>query len=671
MRLANRFYVLATLLPLLLLALFPELRLPAQKLDIPWLNVGGDLWFFPNNTRRIATDEVLDRAPNDVGKQIWAIAHYTFLPRLKHFERDSKGDYRPAGKMLALAQLAKEHPQNALILVQALIQRPGGDGRVAGPWEDSWHGFRQDSSRIPVNSYTPGESALILQLARLGQKLEPQNTFFDWAVARSLFEIHRDAEAIQVLIAASQKTDYDMHWREFWPITVAIYQHDGQPLLPEEKVFSLSSTLLHHLSWMSHVTKLALWNAMQKEEAGDVKGALQIEAALARLNMLRTKRGVSTVEQRGSAEDLQLVWDAPEEMRWARVFYVNRPQKKWDEKRIEGISHSAKQFIKYCNVHGHSALAQETAAFETKLADFWNRFDTKRSRDSFINYMAGTSLTWVGLCWFVASLAVWQLFTALGWLILATSLSLHCPSSDVEIPQVGPRTVFYPLIIGGAISILTIAQGALFVSQAWADHSSMSSGATDAINCGYISMAIPPSLSLLAIGGAMIRIRNASLASSANGTFETKSYRIAPEPSPLFVRFWQIQASLWHWTLLVVAILCASLLTFNWVTWFASSFTDPETTYFDAPLYTPGVVTLMCVSISLCFLGWSARNNFGLPESQRGLIFAGFWALRRAGAWMIPFSLWLIIITLWCAIPARQALDNQWNQYLRSENTDG
>ena len=64
----------------------------------------------------------------------------------------------------------------------------------------------------------------MLFLADRGQRLEPQNSFFDWMKLAALIALHRDDEAIRVLHAASNKRGYDSHLRDQISATVATYQ---------------------------------------------------------------------------------------------------------------------------------------------------------------------------------------------------------------------------------------------------------------------------------------------------------------------------------------------------------------------------------------------------------------------------------------------------------------
>lgn len=163
MRLLNRFHLAALLFPLLLLALTPELQRAARNLVFEWQGAGLDSGFIPTQLYQVAPQDILNGGPVSLDGQIWAVARGDFGSQLKRFERDKTGQWRNGAKMLAFAELSQKHPRNALILVQALVNSAGADGRVAGPWEDNWNApsaLRSSAfSGIAFNSFTPGELA--------------------------------------------------------------------------------------------------------------------------------------------------------------------------------------------------------------------------------------------------------------------------------------------------------------------------------------------------------------------------------------------------------------------------------------------------------------------------------------------------------------------------------
>jgi hypothetical protein len=123
--------------------------------------------------------------------------------------------------------------------------------------------------------------------------LEPTNSFYDWALIYFLLCARRDTEALRVLDLGSRKPHYDDHF--FDSIQASINaQEKVRPLLVEEKQQAVMSALLPHLAKMRHVSRILSWMAWQRQQSGDIQGALQIRSQLARLSwtMMRGKKPV-------------------------------------------------------------------------------------------------------------------------------------------------------------------------------------------------------------------------------------------------------------------------------------------------------------------------------------------------------------------------------------------
>lgn len=662
MRFVNRFYLLATLLPVLLLALVPDLRVPAQRLFIKrWYS---ELWFFPNIGNRYSPEELIAQAPNSLNKQICEAYIKNSSPNLEQLEMGKRGYPKVSAKFLAFARLSKEHPDNLFILVQSLLEGAGDGDQVAKPWEEQpSRVFTSEAPRQNFESYTPSDIALALQLARRGQKLEPQNTFFDWAAARCLFAMHRDQQAVQVLVAASRKKEFDMRSRDFLRLVMWAYER-GSELLPEEKALLSNIQPPPPCLWLSHVAFMALHNAMQKEDAKDIKGAVEIKGALARLLALRIELGLISGDQYRAARDLAIVWNAPNDVRQVRSLKLKKISFKFKSGKAT-VARRSQRFIRYCNAHGRNDLARENAIFATQVTRFWERANTFKNRDDFMGYMNGNSMSWVFLWWFATACAIWQLLAALGGWPFLRFLSPHSAPKDTAIPVLSPRLVFYPLVAGIVVSIVVIAQGALFLAQGWfgerTSHSNLNYyGAENAAVCGVIALVPPFLFSAATILWATTRLKGAYAMVPTQPRPEWESLGFNREWYVTFVWLWENQEYLWFRILSLVPLFCCFYLLADGM---VGGFQP-----FGIPINRDVVLGVLAVSLFLWFIVTLVWWRFILPVTQEGVVFSGFQALRRAQAWMIPFSLWLIVISLCCAIPPRHKVDQQWQQFLRSEN---
>jgi hypothetical protein len=99
-----------------------------------------------------------------------------------------------------------------------------------------------------------------LALIRRGQKLEPQNTYFDWILIFLLLHGDREMQAIEVLEKAWQKTDFNDHTNDEF---MAIAKYRGQLGLETEiKYMNFSATQLSHLSWIRAVQRYLAQHTM-------------------------------------------------------------------------------------------------------------------------------------------------------------------------------------------------------------------------------------------------------------------------------------------------------------------------------------------------------------------------------------------------------------------------
>ncbi|RYG68096.1 hypothetical protein EON80_12345, partial [bacterium] len=151
MRLSRWLYVAALVFPLLLIIVVPALRIPTQKLvGGPTPRLTGIYLEFPWTIQN-DWDQDKRKSGQTLDEEIWALHNRRYVGRFENFSAKA-GSMRV---MLAFAKLADENPQNALLLVQALLSAPQSDGRVAGPWEDSW------DSAVMTRSFSIPRSTLL------------------------------------------------------------------------------------------------------------------------------------------------------------------------------------------------------------------------------------------------------------------------------------------------------------------------------------------------------------------------------------------------------------------------------------------------------------------------------------------------------------------------------
>ncbi|MBV9470092.1 MAG: hypothetical protein JOZ57_12720 [Abitibacteriaceae bacterium] len=241
------------------------------------------------------------------------------------------------------------------------MTRSSLDTHVAEELEESPHPARLNApqGRAQQSIYTAADLEQALAIAQQGQRLEPDNSFFDWIIAECLFGLERDNEALEVLHQAAQKPHFDAHVKDDVQAAIAAHQR-VRPLLEEEKLFILAAELLPHYAQHRHTARLALSAAIQKERAGNHQRALEIYYDIARLGAVMGKEDYTVI---GS-----LVGIALESAAWAGKARQLTPAQTPDgaetangkDNRQANTKLLATRFAQYATLHGRSDIAAET-----------------------------------------------------------------------------------------------------------------------------------------------------------------------------------------------------------------------------------------------------------------------------------------------------------------------
>lgn len=137
---------------------------------------------------------------------------------LKRFSSNKAVEIYAAQQSDAAAKLLERYPQDLLVITLALRQQIAkldsdrNEGPLtnpnypAPPSKTSWPDLGPPSPRADWNRF--------LALARRGQRLEPNNSYFDWMLLYALYATRQDEAARAVLAQAARKTAYDDHVRD-------------------------------------------------------------------------------------------------------------------------------------------------------------------------------------------------------------------------------------------------------------------------------------------------------------------------------------------------------------------------------------------------------------------------------------------------------------------------
>jgi hypothetical protein len=257
------------------------------------LGVLGALAFFPRAHTTVATQVgvAMLRPPE------WLpTAAARPRPALERFASASAGDAElqaalatlPPGKpteevLSQLAAVALRFPNDAAVRAHQLRLMTQTAIWLRRP-EEHWLGGqpapKEDRKLVPPSSLALEEFD---RIAAEGQRLEPENGYFDAMRAAGAFAARRDAEALGYLHEAAWKPKWDDHavegTRAQWRLLRQAYG-DGGSL---QRHLSATALQLLHFSTLRSTARVALWHAAQREKAGDAVGGRAIRNDIMRL----------------------------------------------------------------------------------------------------------------------------------------------------------------------------------------------------------------------------------------------------------------------------------------------------------------------------------------------------------------------------------------------------
>ncbi len=158
----------------------------------------------------------------------------------------------------------------------------------------------------PTPNFTAAQLNRAIEVARRGQKLEPNNSYFDWNLIYFLLCANRDEEALRVLDAASHQPIYDDHSCDLLAAFIRARERVRPTLIEEKWADVYNDSGYGTFDKATHVINLLSWLAWQKQQNGDVQGAISIRAALARL--INAMSDARATHLNNSQQRLKAIW---------------------------------------------------------------------------------------------------------------------------------------------------------------------------------------------------------------------------------------------------------------------------------------------------------------------------------------------------------------------------
>ncbi len=483
----------------------------------------------------------------------------------------------------------------------------------------------------PKPSYTPSELNHAIAVARSGQKLEPQNSYFDWMLIYFLLCARRDNEAIRVLDAASRKQFYDDHSCD----VVAAFIHARErvrPTLIEEKWTDViyGQNLFFN---GPHIARLFSWIAWQKDQAGDVQGALSIRGDLARMGQLI-----------GNGHCISLFEDFSRpisRIAWRRDL---RPSSLSSARRFSATSWrtDADDFADYAMAHHRPDIARETHVFVQNSAA------RQLLYRSYTSVISSRVLIYIGLG--VSCLLSIAFFIAL--YVALSILLLLSPSVEVERRDVWSLALF--LALTALVGIFCL-------------HFAIAHLGTDGYNAFDLSRETSSTLWLLAIGVVLLFITPLLLSALWCALGSWRRARQSPEtrtPAPglKIMRLAQFFVCGSAWSYAIAYSVVAAVMAWQGVTMWSVKVPALGEIYFNEPWWNLLLVWPAVALFSL--VSWFCYARFFAAPPRTHTLYA-LRRFRQTLLALVPIysAFWISIALL--SLPQRHRAEAQLNDLLQ------
>jgi hypothetical protein len=131
-----------------------------------------------------------------------------------------------------LQVLAKLYPDDPLVIRLQIEGKLKGLTSARSPGPVTMYPLAQVKRTIP-NASPPSAWEPMIQLARRGHQLEPQNTYFDWMLLYALYASNQDVEARRTLQKAAKKTKYTDYTSDLITHSINFSKlSQGEPVTP-------------------------------------------------------------------------------------------------------------------------------------------------------------------------------------------------------------------------------------------------------------------------------------------------------------------------------------------------------------------------------------------------------------------------------------------------------
>ncbi|MDQ3816043.1 MAG: hypothetical protein M3347_19210 [Armatimonadota bacterium] len=524
------------------------------------------------------------------------------------------------------------------------------DDRIAGALENPTPGSPPPAKAAMKPSFTSAELKQMIEMAETGRRLEPDNCYFDMMLALFLFGGYQDEKALAVLHEGVRKPRYDDHVTDSTRFLIEARELEA-PFTMEYKLAIQASALFPHYAKLRHLARLAVWEGIKAETAGNHQRALGIYADVARL-------GARMRDQRGSTLAV-LVGIAFQTIGWSGTVRKLTPQQRalWrsgSDARARLRTLTAQRFAAYATQHKRAELAQETLRERRETARIQSLISNSAS--SLDIFLAGNTTRTIAiimtLWWAGIALLSQLLLTAIVWLVLSILLWFK------RVPGESPRS----LLLASSVVVCGIATGLFGVAAGlagagWGEWLGWQSGSR-------FESLLPALRWLIAATPALL---GALICAAVTWWRHRQALREATRYTP----------EKWAWTMATTWILVATVLT-SWIgllAWLAAGNTMRDLSELSLSLFltdsNKAVETLLFNAATplyfsfVCLTWWIVKSVWFTPREVRPVSGAALrWYGQTLGVFLVVCSLGYLASSLVSLGPRGEA-DAKMNVFLK------
>lgn len=300
-------------------------------------------------------------------------------------------------------------------------------------------------------NFTQAELEEAIALARLGQKREPDNGFFDWMETCFLLMAWRDEEAWRALSRGSRKPKFDNHTRQWMLAHLTAWEaYLNRPLLWEEKNLLRYGPLDNSgNSILRERARIIAWEAIKAKRRGQHDKSLQIRSDLLRLMEKASRQSYAQVDQVIFQVASRFAFvDFRSDAINKKIRAISEDDPHLNEKRLRL---RLPGYTAYATAQGRPDLAREMTQLFLQGPKRQDAIRQIYRKPDLYDGMKVRPLIWSTILWSSAAMLLLILSLLIAWWLLLGGISKWARVPEVALEK---RTIIWP-------TVLTIAAVAL------------------------------------------------------------------------------------------------------------------------------------------------------------------------------------------------------------------